>query len=785
MRDGSGDRYFQYQLFLASTNFSVTPTLNSVTITYVVNAPPEIRGITATPNSDGTVTISYEIRDPDTNTGTFTPGYVTPSFQYCVNGSSCQTITALSSGGTNNKAVDSSNWTTVTTSWTPSSDFPNQSTSHAEVRLTINDNESANNTAVSTTADFILDSTPPANPAVLVDASESPASLTFVASDTSTLYMRYGLSSAAVAAASYVPYTSTGTISISSITSTVYAQYKDAYGNTTAVVSAPLPTKPTAVAAQDTSNLLTTPADYRIFLAWQRNADVSFGSYKVYRSTDNSSYSLLATVASSTTNFYTDYLADPNTVYYYKIASADTSGNISFASSPIATQANGAQDHGEGGGGTPVAPTVSNVTSTSVGTTVATIVWDTNSLADSTVGFSGTPDDYSTQVNVPSMVNTAASVGQHTVVLSGLSPGTTYYYDVASIDVNNLTTTASSSNYSFTTLSGPVISNLSVTKVYNTQARLRWDTDTPTNGRVIYSTSPAFSVTSTVVSSTLETGHTLTLSGLSPATQYFFYIQSTDGSSVTAEDRNVVNGVNRYYAFNTPSDITGPAVSSITTQSSITTLGIFWFTDEEATTQVQYGTSTSYGTTTTLDSVLTTEHHVTLSNLLNNTTYHYRIRATDGSGNSTVTGDQTTATLLAADTTPPAITTIATSSVSLTSATITWITDEPTNELVEYGTNSAYSLLAGNAGSFVSTTHSVTLTNLAGNTAYKFRIRSSDFSGNTTVNDNSGDGYGFTTTADVTAPTISSIRRHCQYSTRNLMWRTDHLKFQLFESFKQ
>lgn len=772
MRDGNADRYFQYQVFLGSTNFSQTPAISSVTVTYVVNAPPEIRNITATPNSDGTVSISYEIRDPDANTGSFTPGYVTPSFQYCVSNSSCQTISALAANGTSNKAVDITNWTTVTTSWTPATDFPNQSTTHAEVRLTINDNELANNTAVSTTVDFILDSTPPANPSVTVDATYSPARLTFSASDTSTLQMRFALSTSTLAATSYSSYSSSSTISLASVSSTVYAQFKDAYGNTTAVVSAPLPSKPAAVAAQDTSNMLTTPPDYRIFIAWQRVSDVNFASYKVYRSLDSSSWSVLATVPSSTTNFYTDYLADPNTVYYYKIASADTAGNISFASSPIATQANGAQDQGEGGGGTPAAPAITNVTSTSIGPTSAVITWNTNSLSDSTVGYSSTPDDYSTTVNVPSMVDNAGSIGAHTVILDGLSPGTTYYYNASSMDINNLSTTASSSAYTFTTLAGPVISNVAVTKVYNTKAIIHWDTDIPANATVIYSTSPAFNATSTASSSTLENAHTITLSGLSPATQYFFYVRSRDEANVTNENKNVVDGVNRYYAFNTPSDISGPAITNITSQSSTTTLGIFWDTDEESTSQLQYGTSTAYGTTTTLDSVLTTQHNVSIESLLPNTLYHFRLYSTDGSGNTSVTGDQTAATAAADDTTPPAIFSIATSSVTLTSATITWTTDEPTNGLVEYGTNLAYSLLAGDAANFVSSTHSVTLTNLEGNTTYHFRVRSADFSGNTTVNDNSGDGYTFTTTPDSVSPTISSISAQTTTSTLAVFWTT-------------
>jgi len=88
-----------------------------------------------------------------------------------------------------------------------------------------------------------------------------------------------------------------------------------------------------------------------------------------------------------------------------------------------------------------------------------------------------------------------------------------------------------------------------------------------------------------------------------------------------------------------PPDTTAPVISGVQamniTASSAT---ITWITDESATSQVEYGTDTNYGTLTTLDSALVTSHSVTISNLTASTTYYYRVRSKDSSGNEAVSG---------------------------------------------------------------------------------------------------------------------------------------------------
>lgn len=96
------------------------------------------------------------------------------------------------------------------------------------------------------------------------------------------------------------------------------------------------------------------------------------------------------------------------------------------------------------------------------------------------------------------------------------------------------------------------------------------------------------------------------------------------------------------------------------------------------------------------------------------------------------------------DTIPPSITNISAQDISGTTATITWITDEPATSSVEFGEPTDYGsstpldenpLLA----------HSVSLSGLEPDTTYRYRVRPQDSSNNEAVSDD----YTFTTAGSV------------------------------------
>jgi hypothetical protein len=245
-----------------------------------------------------------------------------------------------------------------------------------------------------------------------------------------------------------------------------------------------------------------------------------------------------------------------------------------------------------------------------------------------------------------------------------------------------------------------------------------------------------------------------TISGSAPAGNTPISI-----AGIVASDPNAAavatNGTAGYIQVQAPADTTPPAISAVAS-SNITSSGatITWATNENADTQVDYGTSTSYGSSTDLITALSTSHSQALTGLTAGSLYHYRVKSRDAAGNLATSGDYTFTTTAAPDTTPPAISGVASSSVSSSAAAISWATNEAADTQIEYGTTAAY----GSSTALIealSTSHSQALTGLTANTLYHYRVMSRDAAGNLAA---SGD-YTFTTTeaADTTPPAISDV----------------------------
>lgn len=108
----------------------------------------------------------------------------------------------------------------------------------------------------------------------------------------------------------------------------------------------------------------------------------------------------------------------------------------------------------------------------------------------------------------------------------------------------------------------------------------------------------------------------------------------------------------------------------------------------------------------------------------------------------------------AGDTTPPTISNITVSSITATSAIVTWDTDEAADSRVDFGPTIAYENGSVTSATLV-TSHAVTLTGLTGSTEYHFRVRSKDAA----LNERFSSDNTFTTSAspDLTPPVISGV----------------------------
>lgn len=629
---GSDDQWFQYRLWLTSADGASTPTFSDLTISYVVNAPPEFESVpTAAQIGTGIVNIAYSIRDTDSTSGSATPGYITPSFQYSLdNGDNWNNITTgLSVNATSTNAVDEVNYTSYQVTWTPSEQISAYST-QAKIRVVIDDGEAANNTASSDSVAFTLDAKAPTvgDPAVYVVATTTPAALYMNASDDSSLQSCITLDNTE---SNCNAYTSEATINLSTDPDTAYVIFRDAFSNTYAA-SAVTPETPTNMIIRDLSNTSDgdTVPEFRLFISWAAVSTplVDFAKYEVWHSTDGSTYSLLASIADKTINYYLHDDLSENSLHYYKVYTVDNDGNTSYFSSAVSDTANGQ-------GGTDASPpTISSVSIGSINTQSAVITWTTDELSDSTVGYSTTAGNFDSETGVATMVT------DHSVTLTGLTPGTIYYLRAKSSDpdTNEATDSSGGDGYSFTTLSGPAISNTSASTVQNTKATITWNTDVAANSTVYYSTNSDMSGAMSTSDSGSVTDHSVDISGLSAGTRYYFYVQS--GVAID-------NNGGEYYYFNTTSDSTGPVISDV--EDSIVTdddAVITWTTDEGATSQVSYGLLTGeYSTTTTETNSYNTYHSVTITPLANNTTYYYVVTSADSAGNYTTSTESTFTTL--------------------------------------------------------------------------------------------------------------------------------------------
>ncbi len=435
-------------------------------------------------------------------------------------------------------------------------------------------------------------------------------------------------------------------------------------------------------------------------------------------------------------------LADATT-YHFRAVSRDRAGNAGFS---VDFTFETAIDL------TP--PILSNIAAVNITQTSADITWTTDKPADSQVEY-GLTAEYGSITDLDNNL-----VESHSVSIAGLEPNTTYHYRIFSRDdKGNL---ASSADLIFVTspdLEAPIVSDVTVVSKGQSTATISWVTNELANSEVEFGETAEYGQTSGVLID-LVIAHTVTLTGLKAGTVYHFRVKSTDIHGNT--------GVGENQVLETEQDFTGPLISNVTaTQVKLDSATISWDTDEPADAQVEYGLTNNYGQLSDFDGTLLTSHSIVLVNLSPGKTYNYRVRSKDASGNFSASGNFVFTTL--ADITPPAIRNVQVTSITKTSATISWETNEKSNTLVDFGPTTAFGSTAGDVTASV-LQHQVVLNDLALNTTYQYQVRSADESGNEAV----AGTFAFTTEADFIAPTISNISLGTVTAvTANISWQTD------------
>ncbi|HTL70687.1 MAG TPA: fibronectin type III domain-containing protein [Candidatus Eisenbacteria bacterium] len=340
-----------------------------------------------------------------------------------------------------------------------------------------------------------------------------------------------------------------------------------------------------------------------------------------------------------------DQIINPSTAVSHAITlgggfgdtgTAYTFNNDSDQVTVTATVAGG----GGGGGGGPTCPptcptpVIFNIRVNNITETEADVLWDTDIASTSFV-------DYGTTVAYGSTASTGGTTFNHSVHLSGLTPGTLYHFRVRSTASG---AEAVSGDNTFTTLdtTAPVISNVQAVDITGTSARIIWDTNEDANSRVDYDTVSGPPYAFSQSNATLTNAHSVTLTGLAPNTVYRYRVTSTDasGNSTTSVE----------FTFTT-ADTVPPAISSIFVDAiTENSARVNWSTDELADSTVRYGLTDAYGSTVH-EGALVANHQITLTGLAAGTLYHFSVSSTDAAGNGATSTDQTFTTL--PDTTPP------------------------------------------------------------------------------------------------------------------------------------
>ena len=164
----------------------------------------------------------------------------------------------------------------------------------------------------------------------------------------------------------------------------------------------------------------------------------------------------------------------------------------------------------------------------------------------------------------------------------------------------------------------PVISDLSKSVTANS-ATITWKTYELASGVVDYG------LTSSYGRNAVEPGaardHRIVLSDLSPDTEYHFRIMNRDaaGNVVFSSDQTFKT----LQGASTEFSISNVSISDVTASS----VKISWGSNQEASSNIQYGLTTSYGSTATDPTIqmLVKNHSLSLSGLSSSTLYHFKV----------------------------------------------------------------------------------------------------------------------------------------------------------------
>jgi len=398
-----------------------------------------------------------------------------------------------------------------------------------------------------------------------------------------------------------------------------------------------------------------------------------------------------------------------------------------------------------------VQPTISNIDNYS-----AQVNWETENVSNGVIKFGLSVDSLN---NIESSPSFALA---HQVLINALQPGTNYFLQVEAANTNG--DIVLSDIVSFTTTPLPetdispvkIISGPTVTNITDVTAVVEWQTDRSANSQVAITGGDLF------IYQALTTSHSVLLTNLSPSTDYFSMVSSTDENSNSSVAKPADFRTLDLPDSALPKFISGPNIIAIDYDRFTVT-----FCADEPVTAVVSIDSTDFS----LDSANVC-HRIEINELTANTTYSVVVAITDVAGNGPVSSSPILATtLLELDIDAPVITGPTVSDITDSTAIVSWTTNEFSTSGVSYTDGVTSNEILDDV---LLIEHVIYLSNLTANTTYTLTASSSDAFGN---GPSISQPVEFTTLAlpDTIAPKIISgpFVEDITTNSAYVLWTTD------------
>jgi fibronectin type 3 domain-containing protein len=263
---------------------------------------------------------------------------------------------------------------------------------------------------------------------------------------------------------------------------------------------------PSAVPAAP-ADLIAHGGNNSVVLTWQNLVNATSYNVKRSLSAGGEGNTVLANVTSPT---YVDNAVTNGTTYYYIVTAVNASGE-----SRISNEASATPD--------PTVPSSPTLTAVS-GNGQATLTWTSSAGATSYNVYEGTT------AGGESTTALATGVTGTSYVVTGLTNGSSYYFEVAA--VNSIGSSANSNEVSATPAAPPSAPTGLIGTAGNAQVTLTWMASTGATSYNVYEGTAAGAESGTPIATGVTTA-TYTVTGLTNGTAYFFTVSavSAGGSS--------------------------------------------------------------------------------------------------------------------------------------------------------------------------------------------------------------------------------------------------------------